>query len=141
MISEALSCIVWLRSDNTICQYVNKCCFLSVWHMQHVLQGDKSVSSTSCSGRDQQDRGKLPLLAVDPKRLRGEEEMRRIFGASILREEERNVNAGQQVSFSCSLADLSKTSVVSGLWTHDLCAATDRVQCRSWYRVTPWTAA
>lgn len=34
-----------------------------------------------------------PLLVVDPKKLRGEEEMRRIFGARILREEERE-NAG-----------------------------------------------
>ena len=37
-----------------------------------------------------------PLLLVDPRKLRGEEEMRRIFGARILREEERD-NAGGDV--------------------------------------------
>ncbi len=38
-----------------------------------------------------------PLLAVDPRKLRGEEEMRRIFGARTVRDEERgNANAGDQ---------------------------------------------
>lgn len=50
-----------------------------------------------------------PLLAVDPRKLRGEEEMRRIFGARTVRDEERgNANAGDQhcastsVELSCS---------------------------------------
>lgn len=52
------------------------------------------MTSTSTRQQQQPEAGP-PLLAVDPRRLRGEEEMRRIFGARILREEElENAAAG-----------------------------------------------
>ncbi|CAL8471120.1 g10662 [Coccomyxa elongata] len=58
-----------------------------------------STSAAAVNGQKHQQSAEAvsgqPLLAVDPRKLRGEEEMRRIFGARTMREEERdNANAG-----------------------------------------------
>ena len=60
-----------------------------------------STSMAAVNGQEHQQLAEAasaqPLLAVDPRKLRGEEEMRRIFGARTVRDEERgNANAGDQ---------------------------------------------
>lgn len=71
-----------------------------------------STSAAALNGQKHQQSAEAasgqPLLAVDPRKLRGEEEMRRIFGARTMREEERdNANAGDQHPVSRSVAHLA----------------------------------
>ncbi len=65
-------------------------------------QGSASAGAAA-NGQQQKahEAAEPPLLALDPRKLRGEEEMRRIFGARILREEERDNAGGDIYLWSC----------------------------------------
>lgn len=85
-----------------------------------------STSAAALNGQKHQQSAEAasgqPLLAVDPRKLRGEEEMRRIFGARTMREEERdNANAGDQHPVSRSVAHLALA--VFGSMAHELMLA------------------
>ena len=61
--------------------------------MQGDVQGNADLAASCGLEESSRDEGP-PILAVDPRRLRADEEMRRMFGSRIMRAEERENAAG-----------------------------------------------
>jgi hypothetical protein len=98
-----LLCTHWQGFQTRViaCELSLQCAQWKAVHLGNALaalsQGSASAGAAA-NGQQQKahEAAEPPLLAVDPRKLRGEEEMRRIFGARILREEERD-NAGGDI--------------------------------------------
>jgi hypothetical protein len=74
--------------------------------MQHVC----GVQVRSSAAKEAAD-NKPPLLAVATKLLKGDEELRRIFGSSVIAEEAREARQGALCS-CCNMGGLVKRSAL-----------------------------